>query len=82
MLADDQNLGGVEGPAGQARSVDVAQCRGELYDVVPDELLLQQAACRGDCIGLLPQEIVLRLGVRSGALTIEGVNQRSCNQEN
>ena len=38
----DENLGGVESPAGQPSGVDVPEGGGELDDVVPDHGLGQQ----------------------------------------
>ena len=71
----NQDLGGVQRPAGQPSSVDVPESRGELDDVVPDHGLGEES--RGvESVGLLPQKIVLGLGVRPCSLSVEGIHQR------
>ena len=56
--------------------MNVSQSRGQLDDVIPDNRLGQEASA-GQSVCLLSQQIVLGLGVGSGALAIEGVNERS-----
>ena len=71
----NQDLGGVQRPAGKPGSVDVPESRGELDDVVPDHGLGKES--RGvESVGLLPQKVVLGLGVRPGSLSVKGIHQR------
>lgn len=56
-LVDNKNFGGIQGAAGQARGMNVAQGRGHLYDVGPYEALWQEPILRQH--GLLSQHLAL-----------------------
>ena len=72
----NKNFCRVESPTCEASSVDIAECGGELDDVVPDHGLRQEP--RGvQGIGLLPKQIVLCLGVGPGSVSVERIHQWS-----